>query len=391
MTEATSKKRFLLTGARSYITLDLARQLKTNGHKVFVADSSDSYICQYSNAVEKSFTIPSPRFKQKAFIQRLQELVSQYQIDIVIPICEEIFYLSQAVDQFPDHCHLFSPTFEILESLHNKWAFTQMLKEHGFATPTTFLLRSNEDLNTVLFNTPYVLKACYGRASQQVIKMYPNMPVPSSVQIEEHNPWLAQEWLEGERFCSFNVCSEGKILAHSTYPVEYAIKGTSCLSFKSVKKPSILEWTRLFVEKINFTGQIAFDFIQTEEGILYCIECNPRSTSGLHLFGSDDRLDEAFLGENTEIIFPKEKTAKQLAIGMLLYGWQQPPENKECDSTFLQTLFKTKDIIFDKKDLKPFFYMPLICLRIWRESRKLKKNLPATFTHDIEWNNEPPS
>ena len=83
-------------------------------------------------------------------------------------------------------------------------------------------------------------------------------------------------------------------------------------------------------QEINFTGQIAFDFIESADKKLYAIECNPRATSGLLLFQNNDRLDQAFFAETQSPIFPQQGARKQIATGMCLYGWRKNalPENR---------------------------------------------------------------
>lgn len=381
-------KKILLTAARSPLTLDLARKLKAAGHQVYVAETSKLHLCKFSRAVTKSFVVPSPRFNSKGFIDALVEIVEKEKIDLLIPIYEEIFYLSKERHRFPSHCHFFAHDFDTLNKLHNKWLFFTTLQSMGIDAPKSVLIKSKEDLKNIPFTSYYALKPSYSRASLHVKKMGPHSPIPD-ITIEPKNPWVAQEWLQGDKFCTYSICHEGELVAHAVYPVKFAIDGNSCITFQAVEHKPIMEWIQKFVKAINFTGQIAFDLVQVADGRIMPIECNPRATSGLHLFKSEDRLDKAFLNITSKPIFPKIGRSRQLAMGMLIYGWKKTslPANNNFGS-FLKTFLTVKDVVFSPKDINPFLSQPLIFAGFWLNTKKHKQPIPAALTFENEWNGE---
>lgn len=256
--------------------------------------------------------------------------------------------------------------------------------EHGFSTPKTTLIRNQSELDSLGFDFPYALKAVYSRASQSVHKVVPPSPPPTPTFCEE-NPLIAQEWIEGRRYCSYSICQSGQVKAHALYPVDYAIDGRSCLTFKAIDHPKIFEWVSRFVDSEGFTGQIAFDFVETEGGQIFAIECNPRSTSGAHLFHREDGIDNAFLNTTDMVIRPQKSKKRQIAFGMLLYGWRTPGKSLR---TFFETLFSSRDVVFSRHDIKPFLTMPLVFPQYWRQARELGIRIPAAFTYDIDWNGQ---
>lgn len=374
-----------MTAGRSWITLDLARQLKAAGHKIFVADTTNHHVSRYSNAVTKTFLVPSPRFESEKFIEALVDITNKEKIDFLLPNCEEIFYLSKELARFPASCTVFCSSFEIMHTLHNKWDFTLLLKELNIATPETYLITSEEELNSIPFKKAYILKPCYSRGSQKIQKVVPPN-APPRIQIEPFNPWVAQEWIEGKRYCTYGICHQGELKAHSVYPVNYAVDGNSCVYFESINHPGIFNWIKEFVKKINFTGQIAFDFIEDERG-LFAIECNPRATSGAHLFTYDSPIDKAFFNTLDHTIFPAPGTKRQLAVGMLLYGWRQLPPGKTVRS-FIKDFLAVKDVVFNFMDMGPVLYTPILYYHYMVLSQRLGIRVPSTFTYDLEWNGE---
>lgn len=380
-------KKILITFARSFLALELARQLNAMGHEIYTADSMECHVTQFSSAVKKNFKVPSPRFNPKGYIDALVNIVKEHGIELLIPIYEEIYYLSMMRSHFPKSCQLFLSHFELYDELHNKWKFQCKLKELGFDTLHTSLLASNEDLQRWKYDKPYALKACYSRASQKVKKVYPHQSI-SHLTVDPQNPWMAQEWLVGDRFCTYSICHEGAVYAHGTYPVRYAIDGNSCLTFEAVEYQPILTWISELIKKIGFTGQIAFDFIVSPQKKVYAIECNPRATSGILLFSPDDKIDKAFFRKNSGIITPKIGARQQIATGMMLYGWRKEalPNNRWLQ--FFKDFFTTRDVVFRFKDIKPFLFEPLVVANIFRTSRKYGVSLPDAFIHDHEWNGE---
>lgn len=315
------------------------------------------------------------------------KIVSDEKIDLVIPIYEEIIYLSKERHRFPSHCQIFSQPFEMLNDLHNKWLFYNKQLELGIEAPQTVLINSKADLKKIKFSKPFALKASYSRASVNIKKVYPHQPLPD-IEIEPHNPWVAQEWLEGERFCSYSICHNGAIKAHALYPVHYAVDGHSCMTFESVHHSKIYQWIENFIGKINFSGQIAFDFFETPNHTIYAIECNPRATSGLHLFDIHDGLDKAFFNTSVDTIFPKVGSRRQLAIAMAIYGWKKSSHATHAHIHFLKTLLTTQDVIFNKRDIKPFLLMPFVFTGVLLQSIRSGLSFPATFVADNEWNGE---
>ncbi|MCB1116155.1 MAG: ATP-grasp domain-containing protein [Chlamydiia bacterium] len=381
MEEDPIQKKILLSGARSLFTLDLARRFAEEGHLVYAAETSFHHVCRFSNAFEKHFAIPSPRFDPEGFLQSLIAICEKEEIDLVIPTFEEIFCLAKGLGRFPKETTIFCAPYETLDTLHNKWHFNQKLKQLGFDCPKSALVSSQEELHALSFTTPYILKPSYSRASMCIQKV--TTSTPPKIKIDPNNPLVAQEWLHGKKYCSYSIVHHGKIAAHTVYPVEFSIEGNSCLNFKAIDHPKIHKWVETFAQKENFNGQIAFDFIEPSPEKLYAIECNPRGTSGIHLFQQGDRLPKAFFNTQSTLITPRIGYSKKIGWGMLLYGWQA-----KRLWTFVKKFMTEEDVIFSKKDPLPFFHQPLLFFVYLYRCFKLRLRLPEMFTFDIDWNGE---
>lgn len=385
-------KRILISNGRSPVTLDFIRNLFHAGHEIYVSETSNLHLSRFSNCVKKCFVVPSPRFSPKEHIKELVQIIKNESIEIFIPTWEDVFLISQNLSAFPSSCFVLASPYSILHKLHHKSLFIDLLASYEIPIPKTILVNSLEDLESV--DLPkYALKACYSRASQSVYKIRHGDPLPSIEPTISH-PWIAQEWIDGKNFCTFSLCHRGKVHAHATYPVDFTLEekgrlnstiGSYCLTFQSVDHEAILAWIQNLVQKIGYTGQIAFDFIERSNGELYAIECNPRITSGVTLFSKNSHLDQAVFGENEILIKGDPEIRKQIAMGMILYGWRSAIACKKI-FLFIRMLLSFKDLVFYAKDPLPFFAQGFLWIKHIIDIKRYKKRLHGAFTHDLDFN-----
>jgi hypothetical protein len=201
------------------------------------------------------------------------------------------------------------------------------------------------------------------------------------------SPWVAQEFIAGQQFCAYSVCQSGRITAHATYPTIFTAGQGATIAFQHVEHPEIFNWVRTFVERNNVTGQMSFDFIQSEDGQVHALECNPRATSGLHLLASHPQFVESFFSaEPADPVTPLENK-KMLASAMLIYDLPTAVANGTFRA-WLETFLHSDDVIFDVKDLLPFLLQFRSFLFYLRLARQKGISPLEASTFDIEWNGE---
>lgn len=384
-------KNVLITFGRSFLTLDIARLMGAGGHTVFVADSVRFPISKYSNAVTKAFRVARPKFEPVKWAHDIAAIVREQNIELVITVHEETDILAQVVRKypnlFPESCQLFLSDFESEVRLHNKYEFQALLDSMGVDTMRFAQITNQAELEAVDWNVPFALKQCYSRGSQEVYKVYPGK-LPD-VSFDPANPWIAQEWIKGDNYCSYSICLNGEVLAHTLYPVNYAIDGHSCLDYEHVEHERIEEWVRDRVKALNFTGQVGFDFIDVPDGRLLTIECNPRATSGIMLFEPGCGVDQAFFGTNDTVIHPKLGTRKMIGPGMLLYGWKKSARGGHTLREFIRDARRTDEVIIKRSDSGPAWAIPLAVYSLVGESLKYRVGFAEGFMHDHEWDGNP--
>ncbi|WP_338786539.1 ATP-grasp domain-containing protein [Metabacillus sp. FJAT-53654] len=379
------RKRVLITGARAPVTLHLCRVLENGGMDVYTADSVPYALAKTTNRIKEFFLYPSPKYETKEFINCLIQVIKKRRIDILMPTCEETFYVSMYKEQLSTYCDVIVDDLEKMRLLHHKERFIRFVEELGLNTPKTKLLVSQVNLPVLMkeFHSDLVLKKVYSRFSDSVIFLKEGEEFP--VQVFEDSLWIVQERIYGNQYCSYGFARNGKLLAHSVYKSEFTAGLGATLSYQYTEKPEIEQFVKSIVAKLSFTGQISFDFIVTHAGVAIPIECNPRATSGLHLFGKE--IAKVISGEQKDLLYPKNETKEAIKLGVLLFGRNNFKSMKQVKRWF-QILATYKDITFRKNDIKPFFYQFVSMYFLWRASRINKLTMLEQSTYDISWDGE---
>jgi predicted ATP-grasp superfamily ATP-dependent carboligase len=375
----------LITGGRAPITLHLCRALEEGGIDVYIADSVFHALAKSSRCSRDFFLYPSPKFEPHRFIECLIKIIKNREIDVLIPTCEEIFYISMFRRQLSLYCDVFVDDFDKLKLLHHKESFIQFVDRLGFEIPKTSLLSPQLDRLFIQKEFPgqIVLKKAYSRFSDSVSFYKSSSELPNYVFTD--SSWLIQERIVGTQYCSYGVSRNGKLLAHSVYKSEFTAGLGATLTFEYSEKSDIEQFVRKIVEKLSFTGQISFDFIVNQAGEAIPIECNPRATSGLHLFGKE--IANVMINDFHATLYPKRETKEAIKLGVLLYGIKNLKTINQVKRLF-QVLFTYKDTIYQKNDKSPFFYQFISMYDLWKVSRKNQVNLLEQSTYDISWDGE---
>lgn len=373
----------LFTGGRAPVTLDLVRSFSEAGHLVYVADSLHLYLAKASNKVEKAFIIESPLDSHEGFIRDLQQIIKEYKIDVLIPTCEEVFHIAKGKEILEKDCMVFCEDLSILHQLHHKYEFIQSVKSSGLPTPQTYLVQTEDEYKEALekLNGDAVIKPVYSRFGTDV-EFIKKAHFDDENRYNRKGLYVVQEEIKGKTICNYSILHQGKLMASTNYEVNYTAGQGAAIQFQHKPHLKINKWLHQFFHDSNLTGQFAFDFIETETGEIYVIECNPRATSGVHLF-RELNLADSFLGMNQQPLEPLPETRRMIGLAMLFYGIRSG-----SFLAFLKTYFKSKDIIWAKEDIKPFFYQFYTYYHFLRVGRKLNISAMEASTVDIEWNGD---
>jgi predicted ATP-grasp superfamily ATP-dependent carboligase len=376
----------LLTGGRAPAALELARAFHKTGHNVFMAESLRGHLSQPSNAIKANFFVPAPRQNREAFFAALKQIIIENKINLLIPTSEEIFHVAMGREELP--CAVFVESINKLNQLHNKWSFVVKALANDLFVPETLLIKTRNDLFQVYSHwRRLVLKPVYSRFAARTLILPPLNLALSTLKFFSDSPWVAQEYMTGCQYSTYSICHNGHISAHATYPSIFKAGQGTTIVFQQLEHPAIFKWVKTFVEKNQFTGQIAFDFIETPDGKLAALECNPRTTGGAHLLASHPNFVDAFLEPALNCITPINKHSFMNSSAMLTYGLPAALRNNQF-AGWLKTFFSSRDVIFDLKDPLPALFQFRGILTQWGIARKNRISVLEASTFDIEWNGE---
>lgn len=372
----------LFTGGRAPSTLELARLFFTNGHRVHVADSFPYSITKKSSCIDKFHLTRKPKQETEEFIKDLLHIIEKENIDLLIPTCEEIFYIAKFQEDIKKHCEVLVDDFEKLLTLHHKYKFIKLAESFGLQVPQTSLITSLEEWNEWIHGDQrFIAKPVFSRFSNELL-YYPE-DRHKKIDVRYGKQWVLQKFIEGRQYCSYSVAKKGKVLAQTIYESEFRAGDGASIYFQHTQHDKIEEWVNCFVSQTEFNGQIAFDFIENRKGQIFAIECNPRLTSGVHLF-RDTSFPSVFI-EGVPVL-PNACQPASIKAAMILYGVQ----NMKVSGwkRYFQVLKASQDVVFDPNDKRPFFHQWYSYYKIYELSKKNKISLLEATTYDISWDGD---
>lgn len=391
----TVERRLLVTTARMPFAVDEIRKLGRRGHIIHASDTFWNAPGLHSRWVQQRHLTPSPRFETAAFLDAVIEIVRDYDIDVVLPMFEEVFYLQRYANVLGAHVDVFAPSFEALERLHDKIKFVELCREVGVRTPETIVAYDAAQLREAIAAFPqYFGRPAHSRGG--VYLLTNTGPLAGAVPLESchptpSNPWLVQPFVRGLDICTFSVARKGKVMAHSAYVHPKTIDSAGGIVYESTVEEDAFAVVERFVEATNYDGQVSFDFLRTESG-LSAVECNPRPTAGLTVMPAD-MLDEALFGPVTAKPKIAPAGTRRMIMSALVRDMVQ--HWRSIPSDWRELVSGSEDLYAARGDRMPGLYQILSLSHILRYRRRTaaadrtRSDLLAGYFFDVSFDGEP--
>ena len=373
-------KTVLLTLGRLPKALELARALHQAGARVIVAEPFGLHVCRASRSVAKSIRVPAPNTDPAAYLDALEAIVRQEDVDIIVPVSEEALHAASLAGRLPARSRLYGPPQQKLARLHDKLAFNRAADLIGLTVPETHEGNTPAAL-ALAAAQDYIVKPAHGCSGIGVSLRRKGDPLTKT---DRQPGMLVQARLPGRHVSSFSVARDGEVLATALYQGRI-YSGTVSVSFQRVDDcPAAARWIRRFVEAEAYTGFISFDFIEDTQGVACAIECNPRLTSGVH-FLDPEGLAQAVLNlpEARTIAMRPARAFQEGHTALLeVYGALfRPREFFRRLNAFLTS----QDVLFRLNDPLPFFLFTPMSWPVLRQAMFEKVSLGEAATRDITW------
>ena len=347
----------LVSGGKMTKALQLARSFHRAGHRVVLVESAKYRFTGHrsSRAVDRFHTVPTPQAPD--YVDALLQIVRREGVDVYVPVCSPVasHYDALAGAALAPYCEVVHVDPDQCDELDDKYAFFAAATALGLPVPDTHRItaaRQVEEFDFAARPGPYILKSiAYDPVNRLDLTPLPRATPEEtaafarSKPISDRNPWILQEFVAGQEYCTHSTVRDGEVTVYgccrsSAFQVNYEM----------VDEPAIEEWVRTFVGALKLTGQVSFDFIETADGRLYAIECNPRTHSAITMFHDHPGVARAYLDDDAVAIRPLPGSRPTYWIYHEIWRLLTEPGKLRR----LRTILRGTDAIFDWADPLPF-------------------------------------
>ncbi len=381
---AEHPKNILIAGARMTKALQLARSFHAAGHRVILIDTEKFWHSgnQFSNSVTRFYTVPDPNKDLEGYIKTLQSIAHKETIDLFIPVAIFAVLYHDGMSKHPlsDYCEVCHFDAETVQVLDDKFAFVERARSLSLSVPKSFLITSPEQVLNFDFSNEmhkYILKSIpYDSNRRLNLTKLPCNTLEEttafvrSLPISEKKPWIMQEFIPGQEYCTHSTVRNGQSTLYCCCP-----SSAFQVNYEQVDKPEIKKWIDRFLAEIEGTGQASFDFIQAKDGTVYAIECNPRTHSAITLFYNHPGVADAYLNPQspTEPIQPLTDAKPTYWLYHEIWRLNEVRSLKQL-RLWIRNILRGKDAVFIANDPLPFlmvhhWQIPILLLESLRQLR----------------------
>ena len=374
----------LVTSGRFPPATALVRAFHEIGARVDVADSYPLSPALHSHRADRAHVIAPPASEPLRFVDDVADIVRARAIDLVVPSFEETYFLARYADRVP--APIFTSPFATVAELHDKSRFVALCDRIGLPTPATAVVSTPGELAAAVGRLDaFVSRPAFSRGG--LVYLTNHGPRAGESRVEDcrptaDNPWLVQEFVEGDDACSFSVVRDGEVLVHCPYEPTIAAEGGWSIQFTTIDDFGSLEAVRRIAEATRFTGCIGFDYRRTADALVM-IEANPRASAGA-FFVPGAWLAGAISGSPSDLRIVPAGLSRQYDAYLL-----DPHIPSGPPARVLRALLTTPDAFFEPSDVLPALYF-LIGRRHWnRVARQEHVAAGTAFVADMSWDGTP--
>lgn len=368
----------LLTLGRLPKALDLCRSFAAAGWRVVVAEPHARHLCGISRSVSRSVQLPPPAEGKRAYLQALARVASSHGVDLVVPVSEEAMHVAFLPQLLP-HLRVLSMPAGAMLAMHHKGRFIELMRGIGVGVPETHPLGSAEAA-ALAAESRVVVKPVHSASGRGVRILARGQDLPAA---EAGAPAVVQRFVPGEEFSSCTLAHGGEVQGTVVYRgAQFA--GTVAVAFERVDHPPIESWISRVVAALGWTGFISFDLRVTPEGEVFGIECNPRTTSGLHFFRTED-IAPAILAPGSVALQHRPERRLQQFWSCLTETQLAVFRRDPAFLRHLRGLVGTPDACWSRRDPLPLLTMPYTAWPILRMAAQRRVPFGEVATLDVGW------
>lgn len=247
----------LVTESGGPAAIGLIKSIKKSKYeaKIYAVDCNELSAGNF--LADEGITVPVASSEE--YLLFLLKIVVKYNIDIIIPTGEhDLAKLSWNKDKFKmNGCEIFcSDTFTV-QTCQQKHRFYEYLKTKNINLPLSI-------------RGPFIQKPITGSGSR-------------GIKITESRNEMMQEYISGKEYTVDVFCDMNSNIISHVIRERTSIKAGISVIGKVIKNELIKEQVEKVVEELKIKGPSCMQFIITQLGIPYLIECNPRLGGGTYM------------------------------------------------------------------------------------------------------------
>ncbi|PPJ57796.1 hypothetical protein CBER1_00136 [Cercospora berteroae] len=321
--QTRSKKTILVTGVGMTKGLVLARAFHQAGHTVIGADFEPGYACgRFSASLNKFHTLRKPSSKSSGpYVQSLLDVILKEKVNLWVS-CSGVASAvedGEAKEIVESRTKCKAVQFDVATTtmLHEKDKFIARTEELGLTIPETKTITKRSQVEEALQNAPkgrkYIMKTIGmdDKARGDIMTLLPKEGGHSEtskyldrLRISQQEPWILQQFIQGEEFCTHALVINGRVRAFVACPSAELLMHYRALPSDSALSKAMLRFTERYAAAggEGFTGHLSFDFLvgdtnekDAEKILLYPIECNPRAHTAVGLFNRAEDMVHGYL------------------------------------------------------------------------------------------------
>jgi hypothetical protein len=377
-----------VTSSRMPFALDVIRKLGERGHEVFACDSYAASPGSHSKYLAGHFTTASASADPQQFAGDVERIAAVNDIDLVVPMFEEVFYLAARQEALSAVTRLYAPPFRTLAQVHDKGTFQELCDRLEIRTPHTVLAHTRAELDEAIERFPeYFARAAFSRGGVGLLTN--TGPLAGHLTADdchptEANPWLVQEFVGGPMHCTYSCLHDGVVATHMSYRAPRQWEHSTGIQFLSVDPADTLPTVEQLGSELDWDGQMSLDFIETSEGLVM-IECNPRPTDGVLLMTAEELERGLLKPEDGALLVPAGREA-QLDFAVFAQIFKEPL--REAPKT-IEDLARIHGTDRGWRDAMPKLYSFLALGRFERLSLLDREQLFVAMADGITWDGQP--
>lgn len=274
-------KRILITAIGSLTGDAVIQTLREQGHYVVGTDIYPKEWIANAQMVHTFYNVPLS-INEEHYIDSLLKICSDEKIDFLFPLTDlEIDVLNVNRSKFESirTCLCMSGT-ESIRICRNKRISASIIGQSALCNMIPDYSAEEIEMKDIYF--PILCKPINGRSSQGIKIFYEDSDFYSFYNKANPKLYLFQPYIAGN-VITVDVVRNPKTNHCFTVARKELLRtlNGAGLSVQVFQDNAFGETCKKLAEKLNITGCVNFEFIETKNGLRYFLECNPRFSGGV--------------------------------------------------------------------------------------------------------------